>query len=60
MCEWLRLCNLADTKYELVKLGKASSVSKMMIYILHHFQVSLVLDADVLMFLRLKRLFPVS
>lgn len=58
--EQLRQCNLADTKYEVVKLGKAGSVSMMVIYILDHFHVSLVLDAAVLVFLRLKRLFPVS
>lgn len=60
MCEQLRLCNLADPKHELVKLGKAGSVSKMMIHICDHFHVSLVLDYNVLMFLRLKHLFPVS
>lgn len=58
--EQLTQCNLADTKYEVVKLGKAGSVSMMVIYILDHFHISLVLDAAVLVFLRLKRLFPVS
>lgn len=58
--EQLRHCNLADAKYEVVKLGKAGSVSMMVIYILDHFHISLVLDAAVLMVLRLKHLFPAS
>lgn len=60
LCEQLRCCNLADTKYEVVKLGKAGSVSTMVIYILDHFHISLILDAAVLVFLRLKYLYPVS
>lgn len=60
MCERLKLCNLADPKYELVKMGKASSVSKMMIHICDSFHVSLVLYYNVLMFLRPKHLFPVN
>lgn len=49
----VKTCNLFDPEYELVKLGKAGSVSKMTDHICDHFHVSLILDYNVLMFLRL-------